>query len=144
VPGESEEHAASFHSDNNLLSAIGNDLLGDDSELLLDASFSPTSAEQTPVAVVRHFSLEADNLDLPDLFGVDADATVDHLLARITSSQDNRIVNGEVVSDLVLHIHAGDGAMSPVVQTIVFEGFMQANPEAPADLQSLLHHLLHV
>jgi hypothetical protein len=143
APGEAGEHAASFQSDNSLLSALGNDLLGDDSELLLDAAFSPTPAEQAPVAVVRHFCLGADHLDLPDLVGLGADATLDHLLSRITASQANRIVNGEIVGDLVLHIHAGDGAMSPVVQTIVFEGFMQANPEAPSDLQSLLHNLLH-
>ena len=132
-------HAASFHGDSDLLAELGNALLEDGPELILDASFS--TASQAPVTVVRHFSLGDDRLDVHDLFG--EGATVDHLLARITASQETRTVNGETIGDLVLHIHAGDDAMTPVVQTIVFEGFMQANPEAPDDWQTLLRHILH-
>ena len=132
-------HAASFHGDSDLLAEFGNDLLEDGHELFRDTSFS--TASQAPVTVVRHFSLGDDRLDLHDLFG--EDATVDHLLARITASQETRTVNGETIGDLVLHIHAGDDAMTPIVQTIVFEGLMQANPEAPDDWQSLVRHLMH-
>jgi uncharacterized protein YegL len=92
-------------------------------------------------APYHHISLENTHLDLRDLFG--EAATVDDLLSRITASQETRIVNGETIGDLVLHVRAGDDAMTPVVQTIVFEGFTQADFEAPADLQHLLQLLLH-
>jgi len=143
--GEAGEHAASsFHGAGSLLAEIGNDLLDDGPELFLNASFNaPFSTEpQSPVTVVRHFSFGDDRSDLHDLFG--EDATVDHLLARMTASQETRIVNGETFGDLVLHIHAGDDALTPIVHTIVFEGFMQLNPEAPDDWQSLVRHLLHL
>jgi uncharacterized protein YegL len=137
VPGEAGEHTAAFHGDGSLLSELGNTLLGDDSVLIPDDSFSP--APQDHAALVRHVNLENSPLNLQDLFG-DA-ATVDDLLARTTASQETRIVNGETVGDLVLHVHAGVDAKTPVVQTIVLEGFTQAD-DSP-DLQHLLHHLLH-
>jgi Mg-chelatase subunit ChlD len=138
APGEAGEHATAFHGDGSLLSELGNALLGDDSALIPDDAFSP--APQDHAALVRHVSLENNHLNLHDLFG--EAATVDDLLARITTSQETRIVNGETVGDLVLHLHAGVDARTPVVQTIVLEGFTQADSDSP-DLQHLLHHLLH-
>ncbi|MCL2123066.1 MAG: VWA domain-containing protein [Desulfovibrionaceae bacterium] len=141
MPGEAGEHTASLHGDSSLLSEIGNDLLGDASELLFDASFSSAPVAQDHVAMVRHFNLGDASLELHDLFG--EYATVDHLLSRITASQEIRIVNGETIEDLVLHLHAGDGGMTPIVQTIVLEDFTQQHHETPSDLQLLLHHILH-
>jgi hypothetical protein len=138
---EAGEHAAPFHGDSSLLSKIGTDLLGDDPELLFDTPFTSTPVEQDHATAVRHFNLGDAPLDLHDLFG--EYATVDHLLSRVTASQETRIVNGETVEDLVLHLHAGDGGITPIVQTIVLEDFSQQHHEMPADLQALLHHLLH-
>jgi hypothetical protein len=137
APEDAPQHAAAFHDDGSLFSDLGSALLGDDSALIPDDAFA---APLPQVAEVRHINLEDKPLGLHDLFG--EAATVDDLLARITTSQETRIVNGETVEDLVLHIHAG-GAMTPVVQTIVFEGLTQADAETPGDLQHLLHHLLH-
>ena len=132
---EAGEHAAApFPGDSGLLG-----LLEEGPELVLDASSSTTP--QAPVTVVRHFSLD-DRIHLHDLFG--EEVTLDHLLARISAHQETRTVNGETIGDLVLHIRAGDDAMTPVVQTIVLEGFIQANPEALDDWQSLVRHLLHM
>ena len=148
TPGEAGEHAASFYGDSNLLAEIGNDLLGDahdllgdGHELIFDTAFSSTPLCQDHAAEVRHFNLGDTPLHLHDMFG--EHATVEHLLSRITASQEIRIVNGETVEDLVLHLHAGDGGMTPIVQTIVLEDFTQQHHETPSDVQALLHHLLH-
>jgi hypothetical protein len=134
--GETEKGAASI--DDSLLSQLGGDLLEDDSELLLDDSFS--SMPQAPATEARHASLGDSHLDLRDLFG--EDATVDYLLSRVSASQETRTVNGETIEHLVLHIHAGDDTMTPIVHTIVFEGLTQADSETPDDLRSLLQQLL--
>jgi hypothetical protein len=139
APGEDGEHALSLHDDGSWLARVGSDLLEEASASLFDADFVPAS--QVPVEVVRHFSLGNDHLNLPDILG--EVATVDSLLARVTAHQETRTVNGETFDDLVLHVHAGADAMTPVMRTIVFEDFMQMNPEAPDDLQSLLQHILH-
>jgi hypothetical protein len=139
APGEAGEPAASFRDDGPF-SELGAALGDNGSESFFDASFPP--APQAQAAVVRHFSPGSDRLDLYDLFG--ANATVEYLLPRIATSRETRTVNEKTVEDLVLHIHAGDGAITPVVRTIVLEGFMQAHPEAPEnDLQALLQYLLH-
>jgi len=141
MPGEAGEHAASFYGDSSLLAEIGNDLLGDSADLLFDTPFSSASGALEHAAAVRHFSLGESPLDLYDLFG--EHGTVDHLLSRITASQEVRIVNGETVEDLVLHLHAGDGGMTPIIQTIVLEDFTQQHHETPSDVQALLQHILH-
>jgi len=143
MAGEADGRAVSFHGDGSMLSGFGGDLPTGGSESAIGSADSPASAGQVHVAVVRHFYLGNDHLDLRDLFG--EDATVDHLLPRIAASQETRIVNGENFEDLVLRIHAGNDAMTPVVQTIVLEDFARLNPEASLDdLPALLHRLLQI
>ena len=140
-PGEHAEHAASFHGDSGLLSTISGDLLGDGSELAFGASLSPAFGAQIPAIEVRHCNIGDAHLHLHELFG--EDATVDCLLPRVTASQEIRTVNGETFEDLVLHVHAGDGGVTPIVQTVVLEGVQHQDGAMPEDLQALLHHILH-
>ena len=143
TPGEAgaHEHAASFYGDSSLLAELGNGLLGDGHELLFDTSFSPAPVVQDHATEVRYVNLGDTPLNLHDMFG--EYATIEHLLPRITANQEIRIVNGETIEDLVLHLHAGDGGMTPIVQTIVLEDFTQQHHTMPGDVQALLHHLLH-
>jgi len=141
MPGEVGERAASCHDDEGTLSGFSSSLPADGAALVSDSSFSSSPVEAASVAVVRRFRLGEDHLDLRDMFG--EDATVACLRSRIAASRETRAVNGETFEDLVLRIRAGDGAMTPVVQTIVLEDFAQLNPEASLDdLEVLLHHLL--
>ncbi|MCL1985699.1 MAG: VWA domain-containing protein [Betaproteobacteria bacterium] len=141
ILGEHAEHATALHSADGLLSTIDGNLLGDGSDLLIGGSFSAAPVEQSQAAEVRHVSFGDAHLDLPDLFG--EDATVDYLLSRVTASQETMTVNGETFENVVLHVHAGDGAVTPIVQTVVLEGVTHPDTEIQNDLHILLHHLLH-